>query len=107
MDQVSKVRNVKRSAQREIAYRVFRFVFGAIITILMWMIPVIGWLLAIGSGVLTLWKTFGFRETKLVGDCPACTKTLEILAKEDVIVCPACHSCIAIREDQLVITKTG
>ncbi len=89
----------------ELNYRLNRIIFCTIGAILLCFIPVLGCLLALGAAVAILWKTFGFRKTFLEGNCPACTKTLPVDPKIDVFACPVCGSCMAVRDDSLVIIK--
>lgn len=101
MERVSELRVVKRSIWGEFSYRLNWIVFGTIGAILLAMIPVLGWILAIGVVLALLWKVFGFRETQLVGDCPVCTNPLQVEPKTKVLACPVCQSCIAVRDDHL------
>ncbi|MCU7250334.1 hypothetical protein [Pseudomonas koreensis] len=80
-------------------------IFGTIGAILLCFIPVLGWFLALGMVFAILYKTFGFRDTFLVGSCPACTKTLPVDPKTDVFACPVCNSVIAVGEGRLTIVK--
>lgn len=101
MGRVSELREVRRSIWGEFNYRLNWIVFGTFGAFLLAMIPVLGWFLALGLVLLLLWKVFGFRETQLIGDCPVCTKTLQINPETDVMACPVCRSCIAVQEDHL------
>lgn len=105
MERSTELRKVKRSLWGEFNYRLNWIIFGTIGAILLCFIPVLGWLLALGLVLAILYKTFGFRETFLVGNCPACTKTLPVDPKTDVFACPVCGSCMAVREDSLVLIK--
>ena len=105
MERSTELMAVKRSIWGELNYRLNWIVFGTIGAVLLAFIPVIGWLMALGVIAMVLWKTFGFRETQLIGSCPACTKSLPIDPKTDVFACPVCQSCIAVQEDRLVIVK--
>lgn len=105
MERSTELRKVKRSIWGELNYRLNWIIFGTIGAILLAFIPVLGWLLAIGVMGAVLFKTFGFRETQLVGNCPACTKALPVDPKNDVFACPVCNSVIAVGEDSLTIVK--
>ncbi|WP_095049229.1 hypothetical protein [Pseudomonas sp. Irchel s3h9] len=105
MERSTALRKVKRSLWGEFNYRLNWIIFGTIGAILLCFIPVLGWLLALGLVLAILYKTFGFRETFLQGNCPACTKTLPVDPKADVFACPVCGSCMAVREDSLVLIK--
>ena len=105
MERSTELMEVYRSVRGELIYRLNWIIFGTIGAVLMAMIPVIGWLMAVGLVGMVLWKTFGFRETQLIGSCPACTKSLPIDPKTDVLACPVCQSCIAVQDDRLVIVK--
>ena len=103
MERSTALRKVKRGICAELGYRMNWIFFGIVGAILLAFIPIVGWFLAVGVILATLWKTFGFRETQVVGSCPACTKSMVIEPKSDVFACPVCQSCIAVREDSLVV----
>jgi hypothetical protein len=105
MERSTELRAVKRSVWGELNYRLNWIIFGTIGAVLLALIPVIGWFMGAGVIIAVLWKTFGFRETQLIGSCPACTKSLPVHPEADVFACPVCHSCIAVQEHRLVIIK--
>ncbi|MDZ4325506.1 MAG: hypothetical protein U1A73_10925 [Pseudomonas sp.] len=105
MERSTELREVKRSVWGELNYRLNWIIFGTIGAIFLACIPVLGWLLAVGVILAVMWKTFGFRETQLVGTCPACTKALPIDPKTDVLACPVCNSVVAVGEGRLTIVK--
>lgn len=88
MERSTELRKFTRTWWSELNYRSNWLIFGIIGAVLLAMIPVLGWMLAVGVICAVLWKTFGFREILTEGDCPACTKTLSIDPKQDVIACP-------------------
>lgn len=98
------LRKVRRNWLGEVMYRLNWLVFGGIAAVLLALIPVIGWLLSIGIVGAILWSVFGFREVMTEGDCPACTKKLNIDPKKhDVISCPVCGSVMKVHEDRLAL----
>lgn len=103
MERVSEIRLVKRSIWGELSYRSNWVFFGLIACILLAFIPIVGWLLAAGIFLATMWKTFGFREKQWVGDCPICTQQLLIKPKDEGIDCPVCRSYVQISDNQLFV----
>lgn len=103
MERSTELRKVKRGLWRELMYRSDWLFYGLIATILLACIPVVGWFLAVGVVLATLWKVCGFRESQLIGDCPACTKQIPITPDMDVSACPVCHNVVAVRENRLVV----
>lgn len=103
MERSTELRKVKRGWWGEIMYRSNWLFFGIIGAVLLAMIPVIGWIMAVGVVGAVLWKVFGFREVLVEGECPACTKALGIDPKQDVINCPVCGSVMQVGEDRLTL----
>lgn len=103
MERTTELRKVKRGIWAELGYRMNWIFFGIIGAILLAFIPIVGWFLAVSLIFAMLWKAFGFRETQVVGSCPMCTKSMVIEPKTDVFACPVCQSCIAVRDNSLVV----
>lgn len=103
MEHSTKLRKEKRTLWRELDYRSNWVIFGTIAAVLFGMIPVIGWFIALCIVLVMLRKIFGTRETLVSGNCPACTKSLKIDIKQDVIACPVCSSCINVLDDRLTL----
>lgn len=101
MGQSTELRKINRSWWGELMFRANWLVFGIIGAVLLAMIPVLGWFMAFGVICVVLWKTFGFREVLIEGDCPACTKALNIDPKTDVIACPVCGSVLQVGDGRL------
>ncbi|KJK05380.1 hypothetical protein UB47_21980 [Pseudomonas sp. 5] len=78
-------------------------IFGIIGAVLVAFIPEVGLLLSGVLVVIVLWKVFGFRDTLVEGNCPACTKALNIDPKQDVIACPICGSCMKVGDQSLTL----
>jgi predicted RNA-binding Zn-ribbon protein involved in translation (DUF1610 family) len=98
MEKATELLRVKRSIWTELNYRLNWIIFGTLGAVLLMFIPVVGWFLSIGIIVAMLWKVFGFRESELVGTCPACTKQLSVESGRDVFACPVCQSVIRVEE---------
>lgn len=105
MEKTTELRKFKRVWWRELSHRSDWLIFGTIGAVLLAFIPIVGWLMAAALVLVVLWKTFGFRDTLVEGNCPACTKALKIDPKQDVIACPLCGSCMAVGEQSLTLIK--
>lgn len=103
MERVSEIRLIKRTAWDEFGYRSNWLILGVAACILLAFIPIIGWIMAFGVSLTVLWKTFGFSEKRLVGDCPFCTCEMSIEPKIEEIDCPVCGSYFTIRDNCLFI----
>lgn len=105
MENSTELRKVKRGWWRELMHRSDWLIFGTIGVVVLAFIPVVGWLMAVGLAGVVLWKAFGLRDTLVEGNCPACTKTLSIDVKQDVIACPVCGSCMTVGDERLTLVN--
>lgn len=97
MEKTTELRNVKRGFLDEFSYRMSWLYFGVVACIVVAFIPVVGWAVAVGMFALVLWKTFGLRETQVVGSCPVCTQSMLVKAKTYALACPGCRHCLIVK----------
>lgn len=100
----TELRKVKRSWSSEFWFRTNWLFFGTLAAVLLAFIPIIGWAAAAGIVVVMLWKAFGPREALYEGECPACTKVMDIDPKQDdVLPCLVCGSVFKVGDGRLTL----
>lgn len=106
MGPTTQLRRVKRGWWDEITYRANWVFFGTIGAIVVAFIPLIGWLLCIGLVFAIIGNLFKFPDVFIQGDCPACSKLLQVNPKkQDVISCPACAGVIKVHPECLELVE--
>lgn len=106
MGATTQLRRVRRGWWAEISYRANWVFFGTIGAIVAAFIPVIGWLLCIGLVLAIIGNLFKFPDVFIQGDCPACTKLLQVdPKKQDMLTCPICNGVIKVHADCLELIE--